>query len=1120
MLRTAMGGDAWRVMKCPSCQADHADSARFCTQCGTALPIQCSSCGAVSPPNSKFCGACGVALTTAQVPRPSMQGNADQESLAGNERRHLTVLFCDMVESTRLAKALDPEDLNDITRRFYECCDTAIGQFDGIIANYIGDGVMALFGYPRAHEDDAERAVRAALSIIGAIDAAPPKNGRRVRVRIGIATGLVVVGEDGAHALTKEKTVVGEAPNLAAHLQAAAKPGNILISEATRRLIGDVFVLEKLEIAALKPGRESAICWRIAGEAAVTSRFAAHVSSLTDFVGREQEVALLHDRWQQACQGEGQVVLLAGEAGIGKSRIVDAFCRQIPKEACFSLHYQCSPYHVDSSLHPIVEQLEHAADFVPADTPAVKLDKLEAVLKQATDRLEDVVPLLAALLSIPTGDRYPPPDPDPQRRKERTFNALLDQLAGLAARRPVLLILEDAHWSDPTSLDFFGRAVLRFPDMRVMLIVTYRPEFHPPWVVHPHVTALLLNRLGRRHCRAMVDYIARGKALPAEVLNQIIEKTDGVPLFIEELTKTVLESDLLQEKESSWQLQGQLPAPAIPATLQDSLMARLDRLHLVKDVAQIGATIGRAFSYDLLAAVSAMPEAELQAALNKLVGGELVFLQAGPPTVTYAFKHALVQDAAYDTMLRGKRQQLHGRIAKVLEARFPEVAATQPEIIAHHYTQAGLIEVAVDWWEQAGNFAIKRSADLEAVRHLSRAIELVRAGPKTREREVRELAIRIKLSGPLIATRGYVTTELAENYARASELCAALGENKSAFAVMYGEWVIPYVKGDMGSALANSQRFLRRAEEQGDAGLLTMGHRIYGSSLVWRGDTLAGSQHLKRALSMYRAPEHDQLAYVFSQHPRTAALAHLCLALQHLGHPDEAMTAGWEAISQAKQIQHFNSIAYSLCFVSLLIMLRRDIETLRKTAGELLQMSKQYNASYWALWAEPMLGWIDAKEGRIETGIRQMQASTEELRKQNANLWVRQTLLLESEIMGEAAQYERAHQLLDEAQALIEPLDQRFYEAELHRVRGVVMLAEGGDPAKAIVSLDRAVDVARHQNSRFLELRACVSKARLLRDQGHSSDARELLTPVYHSFSEGLDTVDLREARMLVDRLS
>ena len=972
-------------MKCLSCNADNLQTSRFCTQCGAALPITCSRCGATNSAHSKFCGACGANLltstelrstqTVAPVPKVSSRS---VEALAwdtASERRHLTVLFCDIVGSTALAKLLDPEDLSQLVQTYYDRSGEAISRFDGVIASYVGDGIMALFGYPRAHEDDAERAVHAALDIIEVAKTVCPNGHPPIRVRIGIASGLVVVGEDKLHALTREKSIVGETPNLAAHLQAAAAPNSVLLSETTRKLVGDVFDLEKLELSNVKGSRAREVAWHVIGLKAGTSRFAAHVRSLTNFVGREQEVALLIDRWQQVSQGEGQVVLLPGEPGIGKSRIVETFRQMISGSSQLTLYYQCSPYHVDSALFPIIAELEQTLKIASKDASSAKLEKLEVLLKDHDLNLHETVPVFAALLSIAPCDRYPPVDVDPQRRKERTLNALVDRITNAAAKDSVLMIVEDLHWADPTTLEFLNRLIPRLGELRILLIMTHRPEFRAPWTGQAHVSALFLNRLNRRYCRAMVKSIANAKPLPISVMDQVIAKTDGVPLFVEELTKTLLESGLLREERDSWVLTGSLQEFAIPTTLQDSLLARLDRLPSVKEVAQLGAAIGREFPYNLLATVSSMPESALRSALDRLASAELIFARGSPPAASYVFKHALVQDAAYETLLKSKRQQLHGRIAKALEDKFPEVALSQPEIVAHHYTEAGRHETAVAWWGKAGDLAIKRSADTEAVRHFDRAIELLHSKPESRERDACELEMRIKLSGPLIATRGYVTSDLADNYTNAWRLCEKLEEKKSVFPVMYGQWVIPYVRGDMAAALANAERFLRQAEQHNDTGLLMMGHRIYGSSLVWRGDTRQGSEHLRQALSLYSADEHDKLAYIFSQHPRTAALAHLCLALQHLGFIDQAMDAGWQAISDAKRIGHFNSIAYSLCFVSLLIMLRRDVPTLKTTAGELLQLAKQYGASYWALWAKPMLGWIAAQEGNIETGIRQMHES-------------------------------------------------------------------------------------------------------------------------------------------------
>jgi class 3 adenylate cyclase/predicted ATPase len=1097
----------WRYhMKCALCQIENSEGSKFCAECGASLGDKCLRCSEPNSPDSKFCRHCGTPLNATGLMPPASAAQPLEGFRAAAERRHLTILFCDIGGSTSRADSLRLEALNEVNRGYLEACERAIHEVGGFLSNKFGDSVQALFGYPHAHEDDAERAVRAALSIIQSIGTSNSTKTTFLDVRVGIASGDVLISSN------ELETLVGETPNRAVHLQAAAQPNSILITDETRQLLSKTFLLQRLQLQ-LKGETAPSTVWRVIGETNLASRFATHVVNLTDFVGRDQEVALLTGRWQQAIEGEGQVVLLFGEAGIGKSRIVEMFRQDIANRTRTpTTLYQCSPFHLDSPLHPIISRIQREAEFAANDPPDVKLGKLEALLRSSTTSPESVVPLFAALLSIDTGGRYPPPDPDPQRRKERTLNALVQRLADQTTIGPTLMIFEDVHWADPTTLDLLGRMILRVHELSALLIVTCRPEFKAGWVGHPQITALILNRLGRRHCRAMIESIA-GRTMPTDIVDQIVAKTDGVPLFVEELTKNVLESGSLREIGDALVLIDPQMRLAIPSTLRDSLTARLDRLETAKEVAQIGAAIGREFSYPLLAAVSTLPEIQLQDALLKLVAAELIFVRGAPPTATYVFKHALVQDAAYDTFVRSNRQQLHARIADVLETRFPETAETQPEILAHHFMLAGRLERSIHWGRKAGDLAIRRSANREAVGHLGRVLELLKSRQETRERDTDELDIRIKLSGPLIATGGYVSPELSHNYARASDLCIKLGEDKSAFPVMYGQWVIPYVRGDMKAAVEQSEKFLHRSKQQDDVGLRLMGHRIYGSSLVWRGDTKVGRMHLEQARDSYR-PEHAQLAYSFGQHPRTAALAQLSLALQHLGDIDQAMAIGNEAIKEAKRFGHFNSIAYSLCFVSLLIMLRRDIGSLRETASELLQTAEHHNSSYWTLRAKPMLGWVEAHEGNVESGLRQMRENTEALREQRANLWVPQTLLLEAEFITGMEQYERAYALLDVAQALIEPLDQRFYEAELHRVRGVVLISEGSAVAGE-ASIDRAIEVARRQNSRFLELRASVVKARMLASRDRE-EARRVLTPIYQSFSEGFDTADLVEARALL----
>ncbi|MBS1236389.1 MAG: adenylate cyclase, partial [Proteobacteria bacterium] len=747
------------------------------------------------------------------------------------ERRQLTVMFCDLVGSTELSTKLDPEQLRDLMQAYQCACREAIEHYEGHIAQYLGDGLMVYFGWPRAHEDDAVRAIRAGLEVTQAISEL--QTSVPMRARVGIHTGLVVVGETGRGDASSPKAAVGETPNIAARLQALAEPGSVVVSERTRGLAAGLFEYAELGTPPLKGVAEPLRAFRVIGSRATDSFFDASrsESALTPLVGREEEVALLLRRWQQAQEGEGQVVLIGGEPGIGKSRLTRVLQERLASENYIALRYQCSPFHVHSALHAVIEQLERAAGFTRDDTPEQRLDKLEAVLAGGKARVAEVAPLLAAMLSLPL-DRYPPLNLSPQKQRDKTLEALAGQVEALAQRQPVLMIYEDVHWIDTTTQEVLDLLVPRLLTLPVLLILTHRPEYSAKWAGQAHATLLGLTRLGSRQGAELVTRVAGRKALPAEVLERIVAHTDGVPLFVEELTKSILESKLLREEGSRYVLEGALPTLAIPTTLRDLLIARLDRLGPARELAQIGACIGREFSYDLLAAVSPQQGAKLDAAVGKLTASGLLFRRGTPPEATYTFKHALVQDAAYDSLLKSRRVQLHAQIAQVLEKRFRESAVIAPELVARHYTEAGLATQALPYWRQAGETAYQRSANQDAITHLRQGLTLLQALPDGAERAHIEVGLHAFLGLASAAAKGYASPEAEDAYRKAHELCRQIGGAAQLFPVIYGLFMFHWTRGNLELAHQFAEQLLAAGESVGDVSLRLVGESALGN-ILW-----------------------------------------------------------------------------------------------------------------------------------------------------------------------------------------------------------------------------------------------------------------------------------------------
>jgi class 3 adenylate cyclase/predicted ATPase len=1033
------------------------------------------------------------------------------------ERRQLTVMFADLVGSTALSARLDPEDMGEVIRAYQNAVAGEVARFEGHVAKFMGDGVLAYFGWPTAHEDDAERAVRAGLAVADAIAELPAPGSGMLACRVGIGTGPVVVGELIGTGSAAEEVVVGETPNLAARLQGLTEPGAVVIAEGTRRLLGDLFALAELGPRTLKGFIEPVRAWRVLGEGAAESRFEAmHAAGLMPLVGREHELALLLDRWEQAKEGEGQAVLLSGEAGIGKSRLVRALRERFGGEPHTWLGQFCSPYHADTALHPVIGQLDRAAGLRREDPPERQLDKLEAMLRLTVDGVREAAPLLADLLSIPVPPgRYPPLELSPQQRKERTFRVLLDQLAGLAARRPVLTLYEDVHWADPTTLELIGRAVERVQHLPILVLVTFRPEFVPPWSGHGHLTGLSLGRLGRRQGSAMVQRVAGGKALPPQVLEQILARTEGVPLFVEELTKAVLESDLLKDKGDRYELSDPLPPLAIPSTLRDSLTARLDRLAPVKGVAQLAAVIGREFSGDLLAATAGLPPDKLRNALDRLVAAELIFRRG---ETGYVFKHALVRDAAYESLLKSRRQELHARIAAVLETESPEEAAAGPELLARHFAGAGLAERAVAYWQRAAERAIARSANLEAIAHCESAEAQLRSLPPSTERSRAELEIQFAKGVAVRTGKGYSVPEAERAALRACELCDELGDRGRLVLALRALFTVYYIGSRWRDVARVADRIEVAAEQLEDRVALSIRWYTTGLTKLFLGDPAEATRRLREGLRYYDEGDRDLHIRASGHDMATLMLAYSALGLLLLGRFGEARQTVRAALTRARELDHPPTLASALwATLAFGDIGRTDPETAVRSA-ELCAVAAEYRLPFWAARGRVHRGRELLRRGAPEEAVTEIEAGLAAEQALGARVGLARNLLFLAEARTAAGDLEGALASLDDALDHANRSGERWYDAELHRSRGSVLRHMGQDDAAAD-SLSRALEVACAQGACLWELRGAHDLARLWRDQGRCSEADDLLAPIYASFTEGFDMPDLRAAKELLDEL-
>ena len=1045
------------------------------------------------------------ATTAARAPTTTSEG----------ERRQLTVLFCDMVGFTELANRLDPEVLQRIIRSYEDACAVCIARYDGYVFQRLGDGIVAFFGYPLAHEGEAERAIHAGLAIIESLSKLDVPAAGHLAVRIGVATGLVVVS-------SAEKGAVGETMNLASRLQGIAQPGSIVVSERVHRLASGSFDYEELGEQSLKGIAQPTLAYRIVGVSEAASRFdAATGEGLTPLVGREQELGLLLEHWALAQDGEGQVVLLSGEPGIGKSRILSALRERLARQGAQALRLQCSPYYVNSAFYPFIDHLERALKFGRNEPAGSKLDNLEALIVTHYGRPQSDVRFIASILSIPWEDRYGLIAMTPQKHKDETLRTLVDLTAAAARKQPSVMLFEDAHWADPTSLEVLDLLIDRVRTFPLLIVLTHRPEFHSRWSEHGHVTALNLSKLTRAQSSAMISRLTGAKALPGDLTQQILTKTDGVPLFVEEITKSILESGELKEAGDRYEYSGTTHSITIPATLRDSLMARLDRYMPVKELTQIGAAIGREFSYELLAAVAPRSRAELEDGLERLTASGLAFRRGTPPEAIYTFKHALVQDAAYESLLKSRRQELHSKIARVLEEQFPATIDTEPELLAHHYTAAGLTDAAIPLWLKAGQRALGAMALSSAIAHLESGLRLIEGLPASPQRDDWELQIRTTTSVAWEALRGWPAPQITEVLLPALNLAKRSSQPTLLARTLWGLWVNPLTQGRIAESLRWANELLSAAEASTDEGLTLIAHMTAMVTHFWLGNLTTAKMHGDTILTLYDPARHGNIARAMNHDPKTLTGLYASHWVWMLGYPDEAVRVTEERDAHARSIGHPFDRGFALTTGSHVYEYRGEPEKQRALAEEAVRLGREHSMPFISeILAQIVMGVSMVRSGPLDKALELMSAGFKLWDGGGARIWSPYSKSVMAEANALSGDLETALSIVG---AMLEQIarpdwEERSHLAEVLRLKGW-MLSLKGDLAGAERNYLASIDWAREQQAKSWELRTSTSLARLWLGQGKRKEAHGLLAPIYAWFTEGFDTKDLREAKALLQEL-
>jgi class 3 adenylate cyclase/predicted ATPase len=1078
--------------------------------------------------------------SSAQQSLPTLDSRPLDSRLSGGERRRLTILCCGLSDPSSQGTMLESEDLTALLHEYQTMCATAVARYDGHVAQYLSDGVLVYFGYPVAHEDDAHRAVLAGLEIVETIrgqETGDEGQERRhpLQVRIGIHTGVVILNIVG-DSERQDQLALGETPRIAARVQELADANRIVVSAATHRLVMDSFVCESLGARAIEGLRAPVPIYRVTAKQDEWTHQDTPLQEMTlPLVGREEELRLLLKRWEQVQEGYGQVVLLSGEAGIGKSRLVRELRQRLAAEGVLQFAVRCSAYHQQSAFYPLIDLFQRAFRFAPEDSSPDKLDKIERGLSAI--QLTEALPLVAAFLALPTPHSLSAQFP-PQKLREQIIHMIVRMWLVTARQFPLVLIWEDLQWADPSTLALLQVFLDQIPTARIFAVVTFRPDFVPPWTSRSYVTPLMLDRLGQEHIQAIIGTMAGRKTLPAEVMRQIVAKTDGVPLFVEELTKMVLESGLLIAQDGHYLLNGPLPPLAIPTTLQDSLLARLDRLGEAREIAQLGAVFGRGFSYPFLKAVVTLDEENLQQGLAKLVKAEVLHRRGIEPQVHYLFKHALIQEAAYQSLLKSQRQQYHQRVAQMFAERVPETQRVQPELLAHHYSEAGLPSYALPYWQRAGQHAIERSAFTEAVGYLTKGRTVLAMLPETPERTPQELELYIALGSALMAQKSYSAPEVEQTYAHALALCRRLGETPRLLQALSGLTVFYLTRAELRTAREIGDQCLSLAQQGKNPVRLLQALVVQGNVLFYAGEFSQARERLDEGLALYhRHPQGPQQAL---QDPGVSSLCYLALSLWLLGYPEQARQKSDAALALAQQLNRPLNHVIVRVLTAGLCQFRREPLLAFKHAELATALASEQDLPLWTAYGKIFRGWALAQRGEGEDGLRSLQqgiAMTQDTGAAIARPW---QLLMLAESYLTMNCLEEGLTVIDEALGIVQRTEEGMCEAELYRLRGELSLRMGeretgrvGEEEKIAHSpihpfthsspeacFLKAIEVADRQQAKMWELRATMSLARLWHQQGKRSEAQAILTPVYVWFTEGAETTDLQEAKKLLAALT